>query len=218
MSKPLPAQPPQYPTFSEQRRFAVENGKMKSEMLVALEGGLSESPGMYLSLLPLRFRLNRSQQFQEALTDIRRKAYDAVANSGLPFDVLLDKPHVPGRLYITPCSKLSSTTGPARPRSAVSVPLRAPLKNIRLDDLLTNAFDIFDNTGHETRINVIVQEQFYSTDDATVLLDTSFELLDYFSHNPSALLESYSSFKGTQTQNESIEVGLRFAISVWPLP
>ncbi|RYP06184.1 hypothetical protein DL765_009591 [Monosporascus sp. GIB2] len=55
----------------------------------------SGSMDMDLNLLPLRLRLNRSQQFQEALTDTRRKAYGGVANSDLPFDVLLDKLHVP---------------------------------------------------------------------------------------------------------------------------
>ncbi|RYP82882.1 hypothetical protein DL770_005489 [Monosporascus sp. CRB-9-2] len=44
------------------------------------ERGLSESTGMCLNLLLLRLRLNSSQQFQEALTDNRRKAYGAMAN------------------------------------------------------------------------------------------------------------------------------------------
>ncbi|RYP30197.1 hypothetical protein DL767_006344 [Monosporascus sp. MG133] len=97
-----------------------------------------ENTGMYLNLLPLRFRFNRSQQFQEALTDTRRKVYGTVANS-----------------------------------------------------------------GHETRINVIVQKQFYSTDDATVLLDKYFELLAYFSRDPSASLGSVP-FPETDANSEKM--------------
>ncbi|RYP66155.1 hypothetical protein DL769_006099 [Monosporascus sp. CRB-8-3] len=127
------------------------------------EGGLSESMGMYLNLLP---RLNRGQQFQGALTDTRRKGI--------------------------------RRRGEFSPLFQAFISYRAGVAEKRRRGTVEGAGE---NIRHETRINVIAPKQFYSADNATVLLDAYSEFLGYFSRDPSASLESAPLPKGTQTPN-----------------
>lgn len=54
-----------------------------------------EAIGLYLNLLPLRFRSKEKETFKEAVIDTKAKVFAAISHSRLPFDVLLDKLGVP---------------------------------------------------------------------------------------------------------------------------
>ena len=51
--------------------------------------------GFLLNLLPLRFSQDSTQSFAEAIKEARDKAYNALAHSKLPFDVLLEELDIP---------------------------------------------------------------------------------------------------------------------------
>ena len=56
---------------------------------------IMEAIGMYLSFLPLRFRLRETETFEEAIVETKAKAYAALSHSRLPFNILLDVLDVP---------------------------------------------------------------------------------------------------------------------------
>ena len=51
--------------------------------------------GLFLNLLTLRFQYQPSQQFPDAIVEARNKAYSALTNSRLPFDILLKELSIP---------------------------------------------------------------------------------------------------------------------------
>lgn len=54
-----------------------------------------DTVGLFLNLLTLRFRPQSGQTFADAITEARNTTYAALANSSLPFDVLLKELKVP---------------------------------------------------------------------------------------------------------------------------
>ena len=59
------------------------------------ESNMLESIGPFVNLLPLRFRLQESQSFQDALQEARSKTYGALSNSQVPFEIILNKLDIP---------------------------------------------------------------------------------------------------------------------------
>ncbi|KAI1457376.1 hypothetical protein F4805DRAFT_467399 [Annulohypoxylon moriforme] len=63
---------------------------------------MSEVIGTFVNLLPVRLRSESSTKFEKLLEDARCKTYDALANSKLPFAVLLNELNVPRSATCTP--------------------------------------------------------------------------------------------------------------------
>ena len=59
------------------------------------DGDAMGTVGLLLNLLTLRFRPQSSEKFADAITEARNTTYAALANSSLPFDVLLKELKVP---------------------------------------------------------------------------------------------------------------------------
>jgi hybrid polyketide synthase/nonribosomal peptide synthetase ACE1 len=59
------------------------------------DGDVLGTLGLFLNLLTLRFRRKAGQTFAAAITETRNTTYAALANSNLPFDVLLAELNVP---------------------------------------------------------------------------------------------------------------------------
>jgi len=55
------------------------------------EEGAMGVMGLFLNLLPLRFRAVKKQSFAQAIKETRDKAYSALANDRLPFDTLVNE-------------------------------------------------------------------------------------------------------------------------------
>ena len=66
------------------------------------DGDVTGTVGLLLNLLTLRFKYEPSQQFGECVAEARTKAYKALENSGVPFDVLLKELHVPRSSLYSP--------------------------------------------------------------------------------------------------------------------
>ncbi|WEW56050.1 hypothetical protein PRK78_001485 [Emydomyces testavorans] len=159
------------------------------------ETQLMRSMGMYLNLLPLRFRFNPRKPFTDTLKNTRRTVYSAIAHSRLPFDVLLEELKTPRSTEFSPLFQ-------------AFINYRQGVKEQRhLGDLEGQGeeyafgrtayditLDIFDNPGSNPLVMFIVQKQLYSSSDATLLAKAYCNLLDYFSKNPSAAIENASPF------------------------
>lgn len=59
------------------------------------DASVTGTVGFLLNLLPLRFKSSKGEVFKDSVIEARNKAYSALANSKLPFDVLLETLDIP---------------------------------------------------------------------------------------------------------------------------
>lgn len=163
---------------------------------------VAKSIGMYLNLLPLRFHLDNQKSFEEILKDTRKKAYLAMSNSRLPFDVLLDNVSCERSAAISPLFQafINYRQGVSDKRRFDNAEVE--VKSIDLPgsgyDL---SLDIIENPGGETRITLLVQRSLYSESDASRLLGMYFALLNDLSQFSDKLLQQVSLFTNQDVSN-----------------
>lgn len=160
-----------------------------------IDEATSKSMGIYLNLLPLRFRLNSNQSFVDVLKETRKKAYSAIANSCVPFDVLLDELRVERSTSYSPLFQafINYRQGISEKRSFGSFQGeggeyafgRTPY------DI---SLDIMDNPGSSTLLMFMVQKQLYSNGDAKRLVKMYFNLVKHFTEAPTSRLGQASLF------------------------
>ena len=163
---------------------------------------VAKSIGMYLNLLPLRFHLDAKQSFEGVLKDTRRKAYLAMSNSRLPFDILLDnvesersttfsplfQAFINYRQGISEKRKFDSATGTIKEMSL-------PRTNYDI------SLDIIENPGSETRITFMLQKSLYSESDTARILDMYLQLLSDFSSSHKHTLHEVSLYSKQDSSN-----------------
>ncbi|KAK3305955.1 polyketide synthetase [Chaetomium strumarium] len=240
----LAPNPFQYPDFAAQQELEIRQGKMDSDLAwwqtqlagMALfrlldapdlcigmadanrfEGDLASSMGLYLNLLPLRFRLSGNRTFQDALKDTRRTAYSAMAHSQVPFDLVLNNLKIPRSTLHSPLFQafISYRAGVAEARTMGAVEGEGEEYHFGRTayDL---SLDIMENPGSDPRLMFVVQKQLYSEQDADILADAYMNLLDFFARNPAAALETAPMF-APKTIESAIRLGQGSTIATaWP--
>ncbi|KAL9121258.1 MAG: hypothetical protein Q9187_002183 [Circinaria calcarea] len=177
----------------------------------------AKSMGIYLNLLPLRFRLSSSQRFGDVLKETRRKAYSAMANARLPFDTLLEDVKAPRSTSYSPLFQafINYRQGVKEERSFgdfEGVGGEYAFGRTAYDISL----DILDNPGSNTLVMFMVQKQLYSASDAKQLAKIYFNLLKHFSESPKSRLDEPSLFAAEDISNAiQLGQGLTFT-SEWP--
>lgn len=154
-----------------------------------------KSMGVYLNLLPLRFRPHENQTFADVLKETRRKAYSAMAHANVPFDIMLEELKVERSTSYSPLFQafINYRQGVSEKRSFGSFEGeggeyafgRTPY------DI---SLDIMDNPGSNTLVMFMVQKQFYSNRDAKQLADMYFNLVKHFTEAPTSRLDQASLF------------------------
>ena len=160
-----------------------------------IDEATSKSMGIYLNLLPLRFRLRSNQSFADVLKETRRKAYSAIANSRVPFDVILEELKVERSTFYSPLFQafINYRQGVSEKRSFGSFQGeggeyafgRTPY------DI---SLDIMDNPGSSTLLMFMVQKQLYSNSDAKRLVQIYINLVKHFTEAPASRLDQASLF------------------------
>ncbi|KAK4164415.1 hypothetical protein QBC43DRAFT_353361 [Cladorrhinum sp. PSN259] len=181
------------------------------------EGELSTSMGMYLNLLPLRFRLSGNQSFQDVLKETRCTAYGAMAHSRVPFDLILENLKVPRSTLHSPLFQafINYRGGVAEKRSFGGLDGEGEEYHFgRAAYDIT--LDIMDNPSSNPLVMFVVQKQLYSTEDADLVASEYIRLLDYFSRNLSSTIETVPAFNERSVE-EAIKLGTGQVIeSKWP--
>ena len=168
---------------------------------------VSQSIGMYLNLLPLRFLLDGNTSFEDLLKDTRKRVYLAMAHSKLPFDVLVDQIKAPRSTTHSPLFQafINFRRGVSEKRkfgTATGVTGELAVARTPYDITL----DIMDNPGGESRITFMLQKQLYSESDAQQLTDMYFNLLKQFSSTPKETLQGSALFSSDSISN-AIKLG-----------
>ena len=168
---------------------------------------VANSIGMYLNLLPLRFHLDAKQSFESVLKDTRRKAYLAMSNSRLPFDILLDNVESERSTAFSPLFQafINYRQGVSEKRkfdSATGIIKEMSLPRTGYDISL----DIIENLGSDTRITFMLQKSLYSESDTARILDMYFQLLSDLSSSRNHTLQQVSLFSKQDISN-AIQTG-----------
>ncbi|KAK1839826.1 polyketide synthase peptide synthetase [Colletotrichum chrysophilum] len=182
------------------------------------EGNLATSMGMYLNLLPLRFRPRADHTFKQVLAEVRRKTLGAMAHARLPFDALVDGLKVPRSTLHAPLFQafINYRAGVANKRRFGGVEAEG-LESLAGRTAYDISIDIFDNPGADTEVAFVVQEQLYSVADAELLSRAYFDMLDYFSRNPAASLADAPVPEPEEPLEESLSLSYGgTAESQWP--
>lgn len=167
---------------------------------------LMSSIGLFLNLLTLRFRRDAKQAFSDAIVETRDMAYSALANSRLPFDILL------AELDVT----RSSTHSPffqAFLDYRQGAKEKHPWGNTQFEfqDMHPGrtaydiTLDITDNAD-DALIMLRAQKSLYDLTGARLLLETFVHFLDILSRDSSMVLEAIPRF-GEKQLNRAIQIG-----------
>ncbi|KAF2107006.1 hypothetical protein BDV96DRAFT_506848 [Lophiotrema nucula] len=155
--------------------------------------------GMYLNVLPLRFRSQPGRSFSGILRNTRATVRHALANSKIPFDMLLDELNVPRSSSHSP---LFQAFMDYRGSQAT-----APFANLQysVSDVAANrtpydlSLDIVE-APEGVMITFNVQKSLYSLEEAEILARSYRSLLDAFSQDVGALEEAPPLFPDTDVE------------------
>ncbi|KAI5919279.1 hypothetical protein F4810DRAFT_714627 [Camillea tinctor] len=141
--------------------------------------------GLFLNMLPLRFKYSASTPFGDVLRETRTKAYDALGHAGVPFDDLLQALRLPRSASHSPLfqaffdyhqgaqekRKFSTTTWENADRNPGE----------RAYDI---TLDIIEGSAGSL-VSLIGQNYIYGIDDMQKILDCYLALLEQFVKDPS---------------------------------
>ena len=171
------------------------------------EGDMLESIGPYVNVLPLRFRSQSSKTFSDALKDARNKTHSALANSRVPFEVLLDELHVPRSPAHSPLFQAFVDYRQGAQEKQLFSDCMLQMKEFEAGRTAYDiSLDIIDNKGGDTLLMLMVQKALYSANDAEILMRSYVDILDVFSRAPDMLLNHLPLYKESD-QQEALKLG-----------
>src|SRR5262249_41827708 len=146
------------------------------------ESGVQDSIGMFLNLLPLRFRSSiATQTFEAAVKEAQSKVRKALAHSRIPFDALLGERQAPRPADAAPlCQAFIDYRQPLPDRSRLFDCKVVQEKYARGDTAYDVVADIIDTHEGRALIQFTVPKLLYSESDVRVLARTFMGLLDEF--------------------------------------
>ncbi|KAL3421601.1 polyketide synthase peptide synthetase [Phlyctema vagabunda] len=173
--------------------------------------------GMYLNVLPLRFKSQKGQQFHDSLQDVKSKVHGALLNSTLPFDVLLDELDVPRAATHSPLFQVFADYRAATQLTRTFSDIQLEYNDFSLGKTAYDiVLDIMENSGGETLVMFKLQKYLYSSNDGQILANAFKNLLEAFTENASISLETPSIFPKSDVHT-AIEVGRGLHMnSSWP--
>ncbi|RDW76198.1 hypothetical protein BP5796_07019 [Coleophoma crateriformis] len=163
--------------------------------------------GFFLNLLPIRFRMDHQQSFEDVARNTRKKVFTALAHSRIPFDVLIDELSVPRSPEHSPLFQVAMNYrmgyGYHTPLGACDIEwiASAPARNPY--DLLV---DITEAKEGICLLSFTTQKYLYLPEDVNRLMDSYVSLLQLLVEDPSVTLQQLAK-SGDGNKKGSIERG-----------
>lgn len=166
-----------------------------------------ESVGLYLNMLPLRFRQQASQKFAASIKEVQSKVRNALANSRLPFDVLIEQLKPERSMEYSPIFQAFIDYKP--PIEAKPDLFKCALGEEQYAVGQT-AYDIVLSIVDDAKDPVVVmfqvQSSLYSQEEAEVLMRSYLWLLEQFASKPESSLGNVT-LNGPADVEKALEVG-----------
>ena len=157
--------------------------------------------GLFLNLLALRFKYDPKQRFGDSLVEARNKAYAALGNSRLPFDVLLKELNIPRSSSYSPVFQAFFDYRQGAQEKQPFANCELQYKDVHLGRTGYDVvLDVTDSSAG-TLVMFRTQPGMYDQAGASLLLDTYKNLLDIFSKNGSLALQDASLYSEKQIKH-----------------
>ena len=158
------------------------------------------SIGLYLNLLPLRFRSAPNASFGDALREARTKSYSALEHSRLPFDVILDELNVPRSASHSPLFQAFFDYRQGAKENPTFSNVQFQIQDAALGQTAYDiSLDITESSAGPL-IMMKAQDYLYSKSTTETILKSYVNLLEAFSTNPNMNHEEPSIFKNTDVK------------------
>ncbi|KDN70032.1 putative polyketide synthase [Colletotrichum sublineola] len=166
-----------------------------------------QSVGMYLNLLPLLFKVDRSHTFANALKMVRTKALNAFSHAAVPFDVIIKELGFAGTSSHSPIFQAMVNYRPGVSDARQFCDCKSEIAAFKQGEVAYDlTLDIFENPGGACRIMLSGQSVYYGESEMAHLKRMYLELLKSVCQNPAARL-SATTIYNEEDVNESIQLG-----------
>ncbi|KAJ5266646.1 hypothetical protein N7478_009454 [Penicillium angulare] len=146
---------------------------------------VQQSIGLFLNLVPIRFRRKDSASFGETLKETRLNSQNAFSNAHVPLSVILSELNVPRSTSHSPLFQVSFNYRPGISDSRRFCGCTAKGALLTAGGISYDLhLDVVDVGGGETSVYMLVQEYLYEKEHADLLLRGFHSLLKAFIQNP----------------------------------
>jgi hybrid polyketide synthase/nonribosomal peptide synthetase ACE1 len=166
------------------------------------------SIGLFLNLLPLRFRRQSNQSFADAIIESRNSTYKALSNSRLPFNVLLDEFKVARSSLHSPFFQAFFDYRQGAQEKHAFGNCQFEVKQWHPGHTAYDiTLDVADGIGDADSLVIVrAQKALYDETAANLFLKTYISFLDTLSKDPKMTLEKASLF-GNEQISKALDVG-----------
>ncbi|KAA8894529.1 hybrid PKS-NRPS [Sphaerosporella brunnea] len=173
-----------------------------------MDGRFLETVGIFLNLLPLRFRRPQTgQTFAATAKDTSRRVYSALAHSRLPFDVLLEELNVPRSLAHTPLFQVLVNY---RMGALEQIPLGDCEFRHRAINDARYPYDMLVTITTPSKdscvLSLTLRDDLYTSDACGLLMKSYIHLLEQICHDPLGGVDTYSRLNDAEARL-GIDVG-----------
>jgi hybrid polyketide synthase/nonribosomal peptide synthetase ACE1 len=146
--------------------------------------------GFFINLLPIRLTYDPSETFGDAIIRARDKSRQALQNSKLPFDVMLEQLGVTGTATHSPVFQAfldykqgQSESGKIGPSTISGVEMSRGRTGYDI------SIEITEDPTKDPLINIKLQKNLYAQTDVAALLKSFVNILQTFSRNPAVRID-----------------------------
>lgn len=163
--------------------------------------------GFFINLLPMRFAYSTDSTFGEAITQARTKVREALANSRLPFDVLLQKLNIPRTSTNSPLFQAFLDYRQGQSESGkIGAGILSGVEMSRGRTAYDISLEVTEDPTKDPLINVKLQKGLYAKEDVEPLLKSYVNILATFSRNPALKVEEPRLFAKTDLDS-AVQLG-----------
>ena len=168
---------------------------------------MMQSVGLYLNLLPLRFRPDLAQTFTNVLKAVRNKSLAAFSHSKIPFDVIVNELGVPRSTAHSPLFQVlvNYRAGVSERRTFCNCDSKvAQFESGQAPYDLS--LDVIDSPDEDCHVIIAGQSVLYDSHGVNTLKDAYLNLLMAFARNPAMRLNSPSLY-ATEEVERAVRLG-----------
>lgn len=176
------------------------------------------SVGMYLNLLPLVFKVDRSHTFANAIKMIRAKALAAFSHAAVPFDLMIKDLGVAGTSSHSPVFQAMVNYRPGVSTARRFCDCDSEVATFKQGEVPYDlALDIMENPGGSSLIMLTGQSVYYGKTEMELIKGIYLELVKSITQNPATRLKAATIFNSSQV-DASIQFGRgKFSIQILSL-
>ncbi|KAF2795005.1 hypothetical protein K505DRAFT_302867 [Melanomma pulvis-pyrius CBS 109.77] len=168
---------------------------------------LMNSIGSFLNLLPLVFHTDAAATFERVLENTRDKTFAALANSRLPFQLLLDELGITRSAITTPIFQTFMDYRLARGESLSWGDAKLDLLSLQPSKLAYDvAVDIIDDPHGDCHVTFFVRDDLYSQMDVEQFASSYVSLVDTFSTQTKITIGKAPMFEKS-TIEQTLDIG-----------